>query len=378
MAEVLAVAGSAAAILQLTEYSKRFFNLLKEFQAKSTNLPFYFQTILSQHHLLIRSLEARAQQNRIDDDLIPHVQSLSDACYKEINYLDGVLNTIAASGTSSRTKKAFKAMRHEKNIQRSAATLKDCFNTLFTVYQISSIPLRQVPPRDGNVDRNDAENLVTVGEPAQAVQEVQTAVVLTRREEQRVLQQTTLMADRCNCRRREVVQSLKRWSLGSASVSSEILAQHRSGCPIHARCAEHHRLSFSLKYTSTMLRIIAKVTISMKYGAGGLSLSPNLTLRGMKREDSPAFRLFDKAEWKDCETVADATVKINQILLRLQQMFDERVASPFDLDQEGNSLVWICTSCYRQSCAHGIYKQLMIHYLRAVILGTAVILQRRE
>ncbi|KAL8723584.1 MAG: hypothetical protein Q9225_000126 [Loekoesia sp. 1 TL-2023] len=294
-----------------------------------------------QRGLDLELLEAHAQQNQIDDDLIPHVQSLSDACHKEIDYLNGVLNKIAASGTSSRAKKAFRAMRHEKDVQRSAATLKDCFSILFTVYQINFIPLRQASLKVENVDSNDVESLVTIDEPAQAVQEVQTALITTKEEEQHMLQQTTLMADRCNCRRREVVQSLKSWSLGSASVSSEILTQHRSGCPFYVRYAEQYRHSFSLKYTNVMLRIIARVTMSMKYGAGGLSLSPNLTLRGIKREDSPASRLFDNAEWEGSLTAADATAKITQTSLRLQQMFDERVASPFELDQEGNSLVWV-------------------------------------
>ena len=342
MAEVLAVAGSIAAILQLTDYSKRFLKFLNEVQAKTKDLPLSFRLILSQHHLLIRSLEileARAQQSKIDDEMIPHFQSLSDACRKEMEYLDSVLNKLASSGTSSRAKKAIKAIRYEKEIQRSAATLKECFNTLFTAYQIYSTPFDQAPSTVVSPDSNDSESPVTLDEPTQPTQKPQKTLVPTTR-----LQQTTSVANTCICRRREFVQSSTSWSLGPASISSEVLTHHRSSCPFRARRATQNRLSFNLKYASLMLNIIAGVSMSMKYGPGGLSLSPNLTLRGMMREDSPAFRLFGRAEWKDCHTAADAIAKMNQVSLRLQQMYDERIASPYDLDRNGNSLIWVCSS----------------------------------
>ncbi|KAL8827478.1 MAG: hypothetical protein Q9170_007002, partial [Blastenia crenularia] len=344
MAEVvLAAAGASAALLQLAEYSKRFLTFLREYQAKSKNLPLSFQTILSQQHLLLRSLElleARAQHNLIDDDLVPHVQSLSDACHKEIEYLKGILTKIAVSGTSSRAMKAIKAIRHEKDIQRSAATLKDCFETLSTFYQVTAIALPQAPSIVETVDSNYTGSFITADEPVRPVQEVQTALVFSGREEQHVLQQTTLFVSRCNCRRREIVESLQRRSLGSCTVSSETLSSHRSGCPLYPRSVKHHKVAFNLRYTMVMLRVIAGITVSMTYGAGGLSLSPNLTLKGVRREDSPAFRLFDDEEWHGCVTGANRVAKINQVSLQLRQIFDRGAASPFDLDPEGNSLVW--------------------------------------
>ena len=357
MAEALAIVGSTAAILQLTDYSRRFLKFLKEYQAKTTNLPLSFQLILSEQHLLIRSLEileARAQRNAIDDDRLPHFQSLSDACRKEMDKLDSVLNKLAISGTNSRARKAIKAIRHEKEIRQGVETLKNCFDTLFKAYQINSIPLNQAPPAVVDAVDNDAESLVTLDKPTQPAQKIQTALVSTTWKERPMLQQTTLVGYECDCRRREFVQSSTIWSVGSAALTSETLMQHRSGCPYHARSGKQHRLSFNLKYTSLILNIIAGVSMSMKYGAGGLSLSPNLTLRGMMREDSPAFRLFDWVEWKDCRTLPDAIAKMDQSSLRLRQMFDEGIASPFDLDRRGNSLIWVCNPCYAQSRAHEI------------------------
>ena len=343
MAEALAVAGSIAAVIQLTEYSKRFLKFLNEYQAKTANLPVSFQVILSQQHLLIRNLEfleSRAQQKEIDDDMVPHFHTLSDACHKEMEKLDVVFKKFALSDTNSRAKNAIKAIRYEKEIQRSAANLKEYFNTLFVAYQIKSTPSNRSPSTVVSVCSNDRESLVALDEPT--TKGMQTALVLATTKGQQLLQQTTLVPRKCNCRPREFVQNSTSWSLGSASVSSAILTQHRSGCLFYARNVKQHRLSFNLKYTSVMLKIIARVSMSMKYGAGGLSLSPNLTLRGM-REDSPAFELFSRAEWEACHTVADATAKMNQVLLRLQQMFDSGIASPFDLDPEGNSLIWVCT-----------------------------------
>ncbi|KAL8786852.1 MAG: hypothetical protein Q9195_008045 [Heterodermia aff. obscurata] len=238
MAEALAIVGSAAAILQLTDYSKRFLKFLKEYQAKTTNLPLSFQLILSQQHLLVRSLEvleARAQQNAIDDDMIPHFQSLSDACHREMDKMDSVLNKFAIFSTTSRAKKAIKALRYEKEIRESAATLKDCINTLFMVYQINSVPFHQAHSAVVNADDNDVESLVTRDTPTQLTQEIQTVFVSTTWKEQHMQQQTMLVVDQCN--------------------------------------------------------------------------------------------------------FADAMAKMNQISLRLRQMFDEGIASPLDLDRHGNSLI---------------------------------------
>ena len=357
MAEVLAVAGSVAAVIQLAEYSKRFLKFLRDYQAKATNMPLPFQSILSQQYLLIHSLkilEVRAQQHQIDDDMILHILLMCDACYKEMDRLDSVLNKFVISSTSSRAKKAFKAVRHEKEIQRRAATIIERFNVLFMVCQITSISFDQASSTIMNTDRNDSESLATLDEPTQRIQEMQTVFVPEAGKEQNIQQQTALSLSRCNCRRREYFQSLTSWSLGSASVSSEIVTHHRSGCPCYTRSAKQHRLFFNLRYTSVMLNIIARVSMSMAYGAGGLSLSPNLTIKGMRRENSPAFRLFDRAEWEDCYTVADAMAKMNQVSLRLQQMFDEGLASPFDLDQRGNSLFWVCKPCYKSGRTHGL------------------------
>ena len=392
MAEALVTVGSIAAILQLADYSKRFLKFLKEYQEKSKNLPLSFQIILSQHHLLIRNLEileARAQQNRIDNASIPGVQTLFDACRQEIDCLEDVLNSISASGTKSRARsfiKAASAMYHEKEIQRSAATLRECFSALLLNYQTTFMSLPQALPTTGNVDSDKVHGLVTVAGSPQNIGEVQTSLIATTWDEQHVQQQTTLMAEqslvavagpsndiqgvqtslivtgrdeqhvlpRCNCSRREVVQSAQNWKLGSVSVSSEVLTRHRRGCPFHERCIRNNRLSFSLKYTGVMLRIIAGVTMSMQYGAGGISLSPHLTLRGVRRESSPAFKLFYLEEWRGCLTVADTTARINQISLRLQQLVGDRLISPYDLNESGISLVSVCSQCYRQSCAHGI------------------------
>ena len=391
MAEALVAVGSVAAILQLADYSKRFLKFLKEYQEKSKNLPLSFQIILSQHHLLIRNLEileARAQQNQIDNASIPDVQTLFDACRTEIDWLEDVLNSITASGTKSRARsfiKALSATRHEKDIQQRAAKVKECFAVLLMNYQTAYMLLPQALPTTGNVASDKVQSLVTVTGSPQNIGEVQTSLITAKGDEQHVQQQTTLMADQslvavagpsneiqgaqtslivtgreeqrvlqqCNCRRREVIQSAQSWNLGSASVSSEVLTWHRRACPFHERCVKHNRLSFSLKYTSVMLRIIARVTMSMQYGAGGISLSPHLTLRGMRRENSPAFKLFDQKDWYSW-SIEDPMARIDQISLRLQQLIDDRLVSPYDLDENGRSLLSVCNSCYRLSFTHGI------------------------
>lgn len=84
------------------------------------------------------------------------------------------------------------------------------------------------------------------------------------------------------------------------------------------------------------------MTFSATRGTGGLAISPQLTLRAVVPDDSPAFRLLrsmsffghdaqfpnlkDRAEW---------------VLYQLNLLFDNGEASPMDVTQDGETLLHV-------------------------------------
>ena len=76
-------------------------------------------------------------------------------------------------------------------------------------------------------------------------------------------------------------------------------------------------------------------------GAGGMSLSPSLSFRGVVASDSPAFSLINNL--RQCvEFSADEWVShVEGQLQELRRIFDEGRASPYDIDIHGNTLIHV-------------------------------------
>ena len=82
----------------------------------------------------------------------------------------------------------------------------------------------------------------------------------------------------------------------------------------------------------------------IKTGAGGISISPQLSFRGLARPDSPAFSLLSS------ETFLEAMRWGSEVQLRdtlrstadqILQLFAQRQASPAELNEKGESLLHV-------------------------------------
>lgn len=73
-----------------------------------------------------------------------------------------------------------------------------------------------------------------------------------------------------------------------------------------------------------------------------MSLSPSLSFRGLVASDSPAFSLMNGFRQFDSELSVDEWVAhVEEQLQVLRQIFDERRASPYDIDIRGNTLIHV-------------------------------------
>jgi len=76
-------------------------------------------------------------------------------------------------------------------------------------------------------------------------------------------------------------------------------------------------------------------------GAGGLSISPLLTLRGFVRNDSPVFALFDYG------TLLQHEYNLGEYMdyasTRMLQHFADGAGSPYDVNEEGETILHVRT-----------------------------------
>ena len=75
-------------------------------------------------------------------------------------------------------------------------------------------------------------------------------------------------------------------------------------------------------------------TLSCNFGAGGHPVAGNLSLKGIRRTDSPAFALVIER----CRTSAASSKCFEDLLLELNQIFRDGKATPSELDEGGRTL----------------------------------------
>ena len=112
----------------------------------------------------------------------------------------------------------------------------------------------------------------------------------------------------------------------------------------HSRYACHASswgVSLRLGYCGRLLAGVLQASFFCTKGAGGMSLSPSLNFRGVVASDSPAFSLINNLR-PSIKLSADGWVShVEERLQDLRRIFDERRASPYDIDIDGNTLIHV-------------------------------------
>lgn len=103
-------------------------------------------------------------------------------------------------------------------------------------------------------------------------------------------------------------------------------------------------MSIGIKYvhSSFLLSMVLELCLTMNRGAGGFSISPFLQVRGLMRNDSPAFNLIQ--ELKDHSATANLTdieLKVSNVIRQVRRLFDEGKATPSDVNSLGMNLLHV-------------------------------------
>ena len=122
--------------------------------------------------------------------------------------------------------------------------------------------------------------------------------------------------------------------------------KHMPGCAYAAinQTSTSRMVQVSYSGLRSLLSMAVSFSISLNTGAGGVSISPSITVRPVvDRGVSPAFQIINlvaRCSWnsKWLETSLQTRV-LNLSLQRLSRLYEERKASPYEVDIYGSTLV---------------------------------------
>lgn len=164
----------------------------------------------------------------------------------------------------------------------------------------------------------------------------------------RALQVTKLLTvgdgETASAPRRKSLQR-RQASLGDFSLATEvtIYRKHLPGCRLGRNIPVSKSKSIQLSYLGLrkLFSTAIDFSFSLKTGAGGFSMGPNIALRAVvDRYTSPTFRAMELAQ----ESIYDLQKEdldqfIEVVIRRIAQLYDLKRSSPRDTDITGNSIL---------------------------------------
>jgi len=151
----------------------------------------------------------------------------------------------------------------------------------------------------------------------------------------------------CSCKKRKVVRYLGSYTIGWLRFlsRSEKVVIHSESCPYWNPRFEEQSIELAVEHVGFALRTAIRLAIKATRGAGGLSLSPLLTLRGFVREESPISELFGRPPYwyQFPKNLGDY---LDHASSRMLQLFQEGGASPYDVDKSGSTILHVSANVY--------------------------------
>ena len=124
-------------------------------------------------------------------------------------------------------------------------------------------------------------------------------------------------------------------------------SKHSMSCPFHIGTKVTTTVGLKMSYYGKLLANTVRATISITTGAGGFSINPCLKLHARVSKFSPAFELLypDMLHRRFMSTGLSQTNELcnyfESALQQLYELFQDKVASPTDVDQDGYTLITV-------------------------------------
>jgi hypothetical protein len=148
MAEVLALVGVVASIVQLVDFSSKVLSRLNEFQSSVDEVPTSFRNVKVDLPLLLDTLKHISKDistGLIADEIQKSLLPVIEGCQSQIELLDAVLvKALPAPGDSrtQRTRKAISSLSQEAKVEKIGSALRNHLLTLTFYYSVASSTLQ--------------------------------------------------------------------------------------------------------------------------------------------------------------------------------------------------------------------------------------------
>ena len=151
----------------------------------------------------------------------------------------------------------------------------------------------------------------------------------------------------------------KHWMVGSfLDVTHASHSEHSQSCPMRKFSKKTTTFKFGLNIPTWFVGRLIELTFSTTIGAGGLSISPQLSAtRVIDRQASPVFILFDSVQYDVWDyhmwfrsglpfntTQSEIESKIKDLPRLCWEHYCKGEASPSDVDHEGQTVLHVCSS----------------------------------
>ncbi len=114
---------------------------------------------------------------------------------------------------------------------------------------------------------------------------------------------------------------------------------HNWNCPMFVLSESSRSVGFRFVYTGPWFGSAMEMTVSFIKRAGVYSISPSLSVRAVVPSDSPAFAAADEMVHRYRQTDF-----VESFVSKIQSIFQSRAASPYDVDEDGNTLLHVSLS----------------------------------
>lgn len=142
---------------------------------------------------------------------------------------------------------------------------------------------------------------------------------------------------------------------GARFKSSAVI--HRKGCPLSPYAEKEKSWKLRIVYCGRLVAQAVTMSIGLRWGAGGYSITPSLFCNRVVSSDSPIFRLIEDNISKSIYMKGATLTEHVDILIRsIEQLYQDGKASVHDVDEEGNNIVHVSyLACYSAFCFTKIY-----------------------
>lgn len=146
----------------------------------------------------------------------------------------------------------------------------------------------------------------------------------------------------CNCPKRKKTAGY--W-IGNTNIFMRFVdsSKHCRNCPFRFRSTKARMIGLGYFYPNRFLAHAIQATLSLTTGAGGFSISPQLSFRALVPRNSPAFSLvgFGRlgAYMHESNGTSSFSEYVENALKSLYRLFEDKKASPTDTTAEGETLL---------------------------------------